>query len=179
MASSLEGNKILAAILTAGIIASGSGVLSRILYAPKMPAESAYLVALPDAPAPIEPRPPEPLGVRLADASAEAGERVFRQCAACHTVEQGGAARVGPPLWEVLGRDVAAVGGFGYSAALQGIEGEWTYDKLDHFLENPRGWAPGTSMAFAGLRRPEDRAAMLLYLRSLAAEPQPLPDVEG
>lgn len=178
MASSLEGNKILAAVLTAGIIASASGVLSRIFYHPYTPAERAYPVALPEdvAPADVPDVAVDPIAVRLQTASVEAGEGGFRQCAACHTNDPGGAHRVGPAMWDVVGRDVASVGGFSFSPALLEIEGVWTYEKLDGFLENPREWAPGNRMTFAGIRSPEARADMILYLHSLSDDPEPLPE---
>ena len=178
MASSLEVNKFLAAILTAGVIASGSGVLSRILYQPHVPEEPAYQVAVledgaAEATAEVE---AVPLAVLLADASAEQGEGVVRACAACHSFEQGGASKIGPPLYGVLGRDIAGVDGFAYSGALAEKEGEWDYEHLDAFLADPRGWAPGTKMAYAGLKAPEARADAIMYLRSLSDDPAPLPE---
>jgi cytochrome c len=176
--ASLETNKALAAILTAGIIASGSGVISRIIYHPSMPEENAYVIEVPEegtdgtaAEAEVTPLP-----VLLAAASPEDGEGEARKCGACHTFEQGGAAKIGPPLWGVVGRDIAAVDGFAYSDALLEREGDWSFEALSAFLENPKGWAPGTKMAFAGIRNPEDRADVLVYLRSLAESPAPLPE---
>jgi cytochrome c len=180
MAASLETNKILAAILTAGIIASGSGVISRILYQPSMPEEDAYVIEV----AEVETGDGEaaeaetvPLPVRLAEASPEEGEAVARKCAACHTFEPGGEIKIGPPLWGVVGRDIASVEGFEYSDALPDKEGEWTFEALDAFVEDPKGSAPGTKMAFAGVKDPDDRADLLVYLRTLADQPAPLPEV--
>lgn len=180
MAASLETNKALAALLTAGIIASGSGVISRILYHPSMPEENAYVIQV----AEVETGDGEeagegeaaPLPVLLAAASPEDGETEARKCAACHSFEQGGAAKIGPPLWDVVGRDIAAVEGFAYSDALLAMEGEWTFEELYGFIHDPKGYAPGTKMAFAGIRAPEDLADVLVYLRSLADEPVPLPE---
>ncbi|HEX2480097.1 MAG TPA: cytochrome c family protein [Geminicoccaceae bacterium] len=180
MAASLETNKALAALLTAGIIASGSGVISRILYHPSMPEENAYVIAVPEAETgegeEATAAEAAPLPVLLAAASPEEGETVAKKCAACHSFEQGGAAKIGPPLWGVVGRDVAAVEGFAYSDALLGMEGEWTFDELNAFIHDPKGYAPGTKMAFAGVAEPEDLANLLVYLRSLAEEPVPLPE---
>jgi cytochrome c len=180
MASSLETNKALAALLTAGIIASGSGVISRIIYHPSMPEENAYHIEVVEGEAAggegaeVE---ATPLPVLLAAASPEAGQGDAKKCAACHSFEQGGAAKIGPPLWGVVGRDIASVGGFAYSDALVEKEGEWTFEALSGFLSNPKGWAPGTKMAFAGVKDSEDRADVLVYLRSLAESPVPLPEV--
>lgn len=179
MASSLETNKALAALLTAGIIASGSGVISRIIYHPSMPEENAYHIEVPEGEAAggeaAEPDAP-PLPVLLAAASPEAGADEARKCEACHSFEQGGAAKIGPPLWGVVGRDIASVEGFAYSDALLEKEGQWSFDSLSGFLTNPRGWVAGTKMAFAGVKDPEDRADVLVYLRSLAENPVPLPE---
>src|ERR671919_2971622 len=105
MASSLETNKALAALLTAGIIASGSGVISRILYHPSMPEENAYVIEVAEVEtADGEPAEAEaaPLPVRLAQASPEEGEALARQCVACHSFEEGGEIKIGPPLWDVV-----------------------------------------------------------------------------
>jgi cytochrome c len=177
--ASLETNKLLAAVLTAGIIASGAGVISRILYHPVTPEEPAYQVEVPEAEGEGEGAPQEqPLPLLLADASAEEGEGEARACAACHSFEQGGAAKVGPPLWGVVGRPIGSEGGFSYSEALAGKGGEWTYENLSHFLTNPKEWAPGTKMAFAGIDDSQDRANVILYLRSLSDSPPPLPEVD-
>jgi cytochrome c2 len=111
----------------------------------------------------------------LAHADPEAGAKDARKCAACHNFEEGGPAKIGPPLWGVIGREIASVEGFTYSGALTGKEGAWDYQKLDAFLAEPRGWAPGTKMAFAGVKKPEERADVILYLRSLSHDPAPLP----
>jgi len=182
MASSLEGNKIIAAVLTAGILASGAGVFSRILYAPETPEEPAYVVASAEAPAEggeAEEAGPEPIAARLAAADVGAGEGAIRQCAACHTFEEGAGNRVGPALWGVVGREIGGLDDFNYSDALASLDDVWTYENLDGFLENPRDWAPGTSMSFAGISDAEQRADVILYLRSLAEEPEPLPEVEA
>lgn len=107
-----------------------------------------------------------PFSDLLAAADPSAGERVFRKCSACHKVEAGQNG-TGPYLHAVVGRAIASVDGFGYSGALSGLEGDWTPDALNAFLESPKGWAPGTSMAFNGLPKPEDRAALVAYLQTL------------
>ncbi|NBB69019.1 MAG: c-type cytochrome [Alphaproteobacteria bacterium] len=182
MAGALETNKVIAAVLTAGVIFVGASVLSDLLYHPTELAEPAYPVVTEEATdvaeAEAEPQV-EPLPVRLASASAADGEGAFRACAACHNVEQGGAHLVGPNLWDIIGAEIAAKDGFGYSDALAGKDGEWTYDKMDAWLENPSEWAPGTSMSYAGIKDPQDRADMLAYLRSLADQPEPLPEPES
>jgi cytochrome c len=181
MAASLEFNKALAAVLTAGIIASGAGVFSRIIYHPEIPEERAYPIDM----AAVESAGEEAAGEQeeamelsevLAMADAGAGETAARKCAACHTFEQGGANRIGPNLWGVLGRDIASLPDFSYSSALSEKEGAWDYETINAFIADPRGWAPGTKMTFAGIGKAQERADLLLYLRSLSDNPPPLPE---
>lgn len=102
----------------------------------------------------------------FAAADASAGERVFRQCQACHKVEDGANA-TGPHLFGVVGRNVGAVDGFAYSGALSEVAEVWSAENLNGFLENPRGWAPGTSMSYNGLSDVEDRANLIAWLDSV------------
>ena len=99
----------------------------------------------------------------LETADAGKGERVFGKCRACHKLEDGENA-AGPYLYNVVGRDVATAAGFGYSGALVKVADVWTVENLYHFLENPKSWAPGTSMGFAGLKKSDDRANVIAYL---------------
>jgi cytochrome c len=180
MASSLEGNKILAAILTAGIIGLGSGVLSRMVYGPHMLEEPAFRIEVPEsvagggAAAPAEEE--KPIAVLLASADAEAGAGVAKKCAACHTFDSGGANKIGPNLWGIVGRPVGGHEGFSYSPAMAEHGGEWTYEALDAYLESPKENVPGNKMAFAGLPKATDRADLLAYLRTLSDSPVPLPE---
>jgi cytochrome c len=181
MAASLEFNKALAAVLTAGIIASGAGVVSRMIYHPVVPEERAYpidMAALEAAGAEAAGEQEEAMALSelLAMASADAGQTSARKCAACHTFQQGEPNKIGPALWGVLGRDIASVPDFSYSSALREKEGVWDYEALDHFVANPKGWAPGTKMTFAGIGKAQERADLLLYLRSLSDNPEPLPE---
>ncbi|AXI52762.1 MAG: c-type cytochrome [Sulfitobacter sp.] len=104
----------------------------------------------------------------LAQGDPAAGEKVFRKCKACHTVEEDGPNRVGPNLYGIVGASVAAVDGFRYSGALTDHGGDWTPDRLAAFLANPRKAVPGTKMSFAGLRKSEDQADVIAYLASLS-----------
>tara|TARA_R110002049_G_scaffold307712_2_gene509084 strand:+ start:56808 stop:57311 length:504 start_codon:yes stop_codon:yes gene_type:complete len=103
----------------------------------------------------------------LAEADADSGAKVFKKCAACHKTEAGANA-VGPYLAGVVGRDIAAADGFGYSGALTSLDGAWTPEELNAFLLSPKGYAPGTTMGFAGLKKIDDRADVIAYLQSIS-----------
>ncbi len=180
--SGLEINKIVAAVLVSGIVASFAGFVSYLLIHPEMPAEHAYPVEgimpaeveMAEAEEATEPESVLPL---LASADAAAGEKAMRKCTACHTLDQGGANKVGPNLWNIVGRQIASAGGYSYSGELEGKSGEsWTYENLDGFLHKPKEWAPGTKMSFAGLKKVQERADLIAYLRSLSDSPAPLPE---
>lgn len=100
-------------------------------------------------------------------ADAEAGARAFMVCGACHSVEAGGGALIGPNLWGVVGRDVAAAPGFDYSPELKAVGGAWTPERLDRFLTDPNAFAPGTRMGYVGVADAAERAALIAYLSSL------------
>lgn len=111
----------------------------------------------------------------LASADADAGEKTFKKCKACHTTEKGGKNKVGPNLWDIVGRAKASAPGYKFSGALAGLGGKWSYQDLDGFMANPKDFAKGTKMSFAGVKKAEARAALLVYLRSLSDQPKPLP----
>jgi cytochrome c len=180
MAGSLEGNKLVAAVLTAGIVGVGSAVFAGLLYHPHELEEPVYRVeaaATEGGGGEAEPAAEaQPIGVLLASASVESGEKAAKKCAACHSFDEGGANKVGPGLWGVVNRPIAGHEGFAYSEALSGKSGEiWDYDHLNQFLTSPKAYAPGTKMSFAGISKEAERADVIAYLRSLAAEPAPLP----
>ncbi|WGF89852.1 c-type cytochrome [Marinivivus vitaminiproducens] len=178
--ASLEGNKIFAAVLTAGVLATGAGTVSRILFHPHVPEERHYAIdtsAVTTAGPAAEPEQIEPIAPMMAEASVESGEELARRCASCHNFEEGQGAKVGPDLYGVLGRQIASVGDFQYSEALTGMSGEtWDYEHLNEFLHGPSAYAPGTKMSFAGLRSAGDRADLIAYLRTLSHDPMPMPD---
>ena len=110
-------------------------------------------------------------------ASLDKGVSVFRKCAACHTTENGGAAKIGPNLWNIVGKDVATRDGFGYSDAMLAQEGNWDYELLNKYLTKPKDAIPGNKMVFVGLKKGSDRASVIEYLRTLSDAPVALPTV--
>ena len=125
----------------------------------------------------------EPIAPLLASADIDNGIKAFKKCAACHTAEEGGANKVGPNLWNIVNRTVATAPDFGYSTAMteyaDGGANSWTYAHLNGFLAAPKKFIKGTAMGFAGLKKTEDRADIIAYLRSLSASPAPLPADEA
>lgn len=102
----------------------------------------------------------------LQTADAAAGQKVFAKCAACHTINQGGANGIGPNLWDTMGKPHAHVAGFAYSDALKSKSGDWDWTNMDAWLKSPRQYADGTKMTFAGLGKAEDRANLMVYLNA-------------
>ena len=124
-----------------------------------------------------------PIATLLASADAAAGETVFKKCASCHTSEKGGPNKVGPNLWDVVNRPIASHEGFSYSAGMttfsEGHKVVWDFDHLNFFLEAPKKHVPGTAMGFAGLKKEDERANLIAYLRTLSDSPAALPSASS
>jgi cytochrome c len=179
----LEFNKFAAAVLSALLLAFGSGTLIEIILTAQRAEKPGYNlpVAVPEAetrgaPAPAAEFSFPKVAELMKNASMENGQAVFRKCSTCHTANEGGRHGTGPNLWNIVGRKVGGVDGFNYSNAVKNKDGEWTYESLAKYLHDPRGFIPGNRMAFAGVKDDAELADLLAYLRSLSPNPAPLPN---
>lgn len=176
--SGMEFNKLFAAILIAGILAMLSGfVAKKVVHVPH-PEQDAYPIAVTETAGAggAAEAVAEPILALLKDADTAKGEGLTKACAACHTFQKGEANRVGPNLWNIVGSKHAHMDGFAYSDGMKALHGEaWTYQNLNVFLWNPKKHVPGTKMVFAGLKKPEQRAQVIAYLRTLADSPAAMP----
>ncbi len=175
--NSFEINKILGALLGTCLILLILHITSGAIFSTPAPAKPGYEVAVKEekAGAPETKPAEQPIENLLASASAEHGAQVAKQCGACHNFQEGQGPKVGPDLYDVVGRKIASVAGFNYSAALKGKTGTWTFDELNKWLADPRSMVPGTAMTFAGLANEKQRADIIAYLDTLSKNPVPLP----
>ncbi len=188
---SFEFNKIAGAVLFAALVVFGLGLLSDLIFEGGETEAPGYIIEVAEAPAGKAPETDpamaaetseataaSPVLAMIGDMAADDGKKVAKKCVACHSFDEGGKNKVGPPLWGILNRAAGAGEGFRYSEAMKSFSengGVWDYAALDGFLADPKGNLSGTKMSFAGLKKEKDRAAILAYLRTLAGEPAPLP----
>ena len=178
---SFELNKIIGAILGTLLFVMGIGFLAEAIYEPAHGTGPGY-----DLPAPAEdatgdtttapPAAVADIGTLLASADPKAGESSAKKCGACHDFTSGGPNKVGPNLYDVVERQIASHPGFAYSDALKAHGSDkWTYENLNQWLISPKAWAPGTKMAFAGVKDDKERANIIAFLSTLSASPKPFP----
>ena len=177
---SFEINKIVAAILMVALLIIGIGKISNLIFHVEKPKTPGFAVEVDQV-------------VNTAGSSAEiidekidiaalmamgdvvSGEKIFKKCAACHSITKGGKNKIGPALYNVVGRKVGVVNDYKYSKALAGYEKSWTFEELNGYLIKPAKWIKGTKMAFAGLRKEKDRASVIKYLNQNSDSPLSLP----
>lgn len=178
MSPGMKFNKIFAALLVAGIVAMLGGFVSKTLVHAETPDKPGFPVEAAEGgtgAAAAAPKGPEPVLGLIAAANVEQGQKLAKACAACHTFDKGGPNRVGPNLWGVVNRAKGKHEGFSYSSAMAEKGGAWGYADLNHFLYKPKDYVAGTKMTFAGIKKPEDRAAVIAWLRTLADSAPALP----
>tara|TARA_B100001063_G_scaffold224090_1_gene231788 strand:- start:1294 stop:1833 length:540 start_codon:yes stop_codon:yes gene_type:complete len=177
---SFEINKIVAAILMVALLVIGIGKISDIVFHVEKPKTPGYAVEVVQAN--IESTSIDETKEEVVDIAAlmtmgdiASGEKIFKKCAACHSIVKGGKNKIGPALYNVVGRQVGGVNDYKYSKALAAYKKEWTFEELNGFLLKPAKWIKGTKMAYAGLRKEKDRASIIKYLNKNSDSPLPLP----
>ena len=176
--NSFEINKIIASILLVVLLVFSVNKLGDIVFKVEKPKVAAYKVegvAATTATTSSNTAEAVDISVLLALGSVEKGKKVFKKCAACHSINAGGGNKIGPKLWNVMFRPVGAVTDYKYSKALSSYGKEWTWEEMNGFLIKPAKWIKGNKMGFAGLKKEEDRASVILYLNENTDSPRPLP----
>ena len=177
---SFEINKIVAAVLLVALLVIGIGKLSNVIFYVEKPEKPGYAVEVQQAStsttaaATVEDKKVD-IAALMALGDVNAGEKIFKKCAACHSINQGGANKIGPALYNVVGRKIGGVADYKYSKAFVEYGKEWNFEELNGFLIKPSKWIKGTKMAYAGLRKEEDRASIIKYLNQNSDSPLPLP----
>ena len=179
---SFEINKIIASILLVALLIIGISKISNIIFKVDKLDTSAYKVELTDdGPKQIseditmKAEDKVDISALMALGDIAHGEKVFKKCSACHSIEAGGGNKIGPALYNVVGRKIAGVGDYKYSKALVEYKKNWSFEELNGFLIKPQKWIKGTKLAYAGLRKEKDRASVILYLNKYSDNPLPLP----
>ena len=177
---SFEINKIVAAVLMVALLVIGIGKLSNIIFHVEKPKTPGYAVEVEQtttvsssAEKAVEQK--VDIAALMAMGDIALGEKVFKKCAACHSIVIGGKNNIGHAVYNVVGRKTGAVTDYKYSKALASFDKEWTFEELNGYLTKPAKWIKGTKMAFAGLRKEKDRASVIKYLNQNSDSPIPLP----
>ena len=177
---SFEINKLVAAVLLVALLVIGIGKVSNIIFHVDKPKTSGYTVEVEQASSTSTDAAEETvekidISAIMAMGDVTAGQKIFKKCAACHSIVKGGKNRIGPALYNVVDRQVGGVSDYKYSKALMTYKKKWTFEELNGFLIKPSKYIKGTKMAYAGLRKEKDRASVIKYLNQNSDNPKPLP----
>ncbi len=179
---SFEINKIIAAILLVALLLIGIGKVSDVIFHVESPKTQGYSVKVDQVSNLTDTQNDQKveetevdISTIMALGSIEKGEKIFKKCAACHSIVKDGGNKIGPALYNVVGRKVGSLSDYKYSKALLEYNKEWTFEELNGYLKKPTTYLKGTKMAFAGLRKEEDRASVIKYLNKNGDDPKPLP----
>ena len=174
---SFEINKIITAVLLVVLLVFGIGKISDIIFEVKKPDIEGYKVEISSSDATTQTNTESQVDVAalLASGDIEHGKKIFKKCAACHSINQDGGNKIGPKLWNVMFRTIGSITDYKYSKALSGYKKEWNWEEINGFLTKPAKWIKGNKMGFAGLKADKDRASVILYLNQNSDNPKPLP----
>lgn len=179
---SFELNKMAGALLATVFVLMSVRLASDAIFHTEVPEKPGFVIEAAEATggeeaAGGEVAAVEPISPLLASADVAAGKTVFKKCASCHTIDSGGANKVGPNLYGIVGRGMGTHEGFNYSVGMKEFAAgkTWDYESLSQFITKPKAYIKGTSMGFAGVAKPDERANLIAYLRNQAATPVPLP----
>ncbi len=173
---SFEINKIFAAIIVTVLLVLGINKVSDVIFHVEKPNVEGYKVEVKVvSTSQTNEQSQVDISALLALGSVENGKKVFKKCAACHSINEGGGNKIGPKLWNVMFRTVGSIADYKYSKALSTYGKEWTWEEMNGFLIKPAKWIKGNKMGFAGLKKEEDRASIMLYLNENSNNPKTLP----
>ncbi|MDA9605938.1 cytochrome c family protein [bacterium] len=177
---SFELNKIIAAVLMVALLVIGIGKLSNIIFHVEKPKTAGYTIEVQQtktmsSSTEIAVVDKIDIAELMTMGDIALGEKVFKKCAACHSIVKGGKNNIGPALYNVVGRKTGIITDYKYSKALASFNKEWTFEELNGYLIKPAKWIKGTKMAFAGLRKEKDRASVIKYLNQNSDNPVSLP----
>tara|TARA_B110001450_G_C17660528_1_gene496991 strand:- start:1518 stop:2087 length:570 start_codon:yes stop_codon:yes gene_type:complete len=177
---SFELNKIIAAILMVALLVIGLGKITNVVFHVNKPENPGYKVVVEGQSNASITQTTEivekiDITALMAQGDIAEGEKIFKKCAACHSINSGGKNKIGPALYNVVGRKVGGLTDYKYSKALASYDKKWSFEELNGFLKKPASYIKGTKMSYAGLRKEKDRASIIKYLNQKSDSPKPLP----
>ena len=174
-------NKIIVSVILAIILVFGINKIADVIFYVEKPEKSAYQVNGVTTVASTTTTETNSVGsdsgnimALFASTNADDGAKVFKKCAACHSIAEGGANKIGPALWGVIGRKAGSVPNYKYSKAMAAYSKNWSFEEMNGFLIKPKDWIKGTKMSFAGLKNAKDRASVILYMNKNSSNPLPI-----